>query len=101
MYVSSSSRRLLRAEHSSQPFLYATKEISTTGKALVHEVLPYFDLLTDHVDQFKNNVQNSPIARAAAQRGRRMLDKYYAFTDDSIIYRIAMSTSAPSRRGLY
>lgn len=33
--------------------------------------------------------------RAASQRGRLILDKYYSLTDDSIIYRIAMSTYLP------
>lgn len=30
--------------------------------------------------------------RAASQRGRVILDKYYSLTDDSIIYRIAMGS---------
>lgn len=81
--------------HEKQPFLYATDEISTSGKALVHEVIPYFDLLTGHVDRAKLNTQFSPVIRAAAERGRRMLDKYYSFTDDSIVYRIAISLSSP------
>lgn len=31
------------------------------------------------------------LVRAAAARGRKMLDKYYSKTDDSIMYRLAMS----------
>lgn len=74
-----------------QPFLYATQKISTSGHALVHEVIPYFDLLTEHVERFKHNTQLSDAVRAGAQRGRAILDKYYSLTDDSIVYRIAMS----------
>ncbi|OJT06793.1 hypothetical protein TRAPUB_2358 [Trametes pubescens] len=72
------------------PFLYATRKISTSGRALVHEVIPYFDLLTEHVEHFKHNTQLSDAVRAGAQRGRAILDKYYSLTDDSIVYRIAM-----------
>ncbi|OJT02143.1 hypothetical protein TRAPUB_7401 [Trametes pubescens] len=71
-------------------FLFATKEISTSGRALVHQVIPYIDVLTSHVDNFKKDDALLPAIRAAAQRGRVILDKYYSLTDDSIVYRIAM-----------
>lgn len=80
---------------SPQPFLFATKEISTSGRALVHQVIPYIDVLTRHIDGFKNNDNLAPVVRAASQRGRVILDKYYSLTDDSIIYRIAMSLYMP------
>ncbi|KAL1940908.1 hypothetical protein VTO73DRAFT_7544 [Trametes versicolor] len=73
-----------------EPFLYATNEISKSGHALVHEVIPYIDLLTDHVDDVDKDTQLAPAVRAAAKRGRAILDKYYSYTDDSVIYRIAM-----------
>ncbi|KAL1947002.1 hypothetical protein VTO73DRAFT_13963 [Trametes versicolor] len=72
------------------PFLFATKEISTSGRTLVHQVIPYIDVLTSHVDNFKKDDALLPAIRAAAQRGRVILDKYYSLTDDSIVYRIAM-----------
>jgi hypothetical protein len=31
-----------------------------------------------------------PVVRAAARRGRAMMNKYYGLTDDSIMYRVAM-----------
>lgn len=76
---------------SSQPFLFATKEISMSSRALVHQVIPYIDVLTRHVDSFKANDTLHPAVRATAQRGRVILDKYYSLTDDSIVYRITMS----------
>ncbi|KAL1937047.1 hypothetical protein VTO73DRAFT_15573 [Trametes versicolor] len=72
------------------PFLYATKQISASGRALVHQVIPYIDVLTTHVDTFKKDENILPGLRAASQRGRLILDKYYSLTDDSIVYRIAM-----------
>ncbi|OJT11245.1 hypothetical protein TRAPUB_12245 [Trametes pubescens] len=72
------------------PFLYATKQISASERALVQDVIPYIDILTNHVDDFTKDVSVSPIVRAAARRGRRILDKYYKCTDETIIYRIAM-----------
>ncbi|OJT02154.1 Zinc finger BED domain-containing protein RICESLEEPER 2 [Trametes pubescens] len=72
------------------PFLFATKEISTSGRALVHQVIPYIDVLTRHVDTFAANEDLAPAVRAAARRGRLILDKYYGLTDGSIVYRIAM-----------
>lgn len=61
------------------------------GLALVHEIIPYLDVLTHHVDDFAWDEELAPCVRAAAKRGRAILDKYYQLTDDSIIYRIAMS----------
>ncbi|OJT13075.1 Zinc finger BED domain-containing protein 4 [Trametes pubescens] len=72
------------------PFLYATKQISVSDRALVQDVIPYIDVLTSHVDTFRNDASLSPIVRAAAQRGREILDKYYKRTDETIVYRIAM-----------
>ncbi len=79
-----------------QPFLFATKEISTSGRALVHQVIPYINVLMHHVDNFKADDTLAPAVRAASQRGRLILDKYYSLTDDSIIYRIAMSAYSPT-----
>lgn len=84
-----------------QPFLYATKAISTSGRALVHQVIPYIDVLTRHVDAFAADETLTPAVRAAARRGRLILDKYYSLTDDSIVYRIAMSKHPLSCRLLH
>lgn len=68
--------------------------MSVSDRALVQDVIPYMDVLTHHIDRFKGDASLAPAVRAAAQRGRRMLDKYYSLTDETIIYRIAMSESA-------
>ena len=52
------------------------------------------DVLTEHMDKFASDPALAPCIRAAAKRGRLILDKYYSKTDESIVYRIAMSTSA-------
>ena len=78
-----------------QPFLYATLKMSNNRHALVHEVIPYIDVLTDHMDKFVANEELKPIIWAAAARGRKMLDRYYSKTDESKVYRIAMSTCQP------
>ena len=49
------------------------------------------DILTEHLDAFKDNVDLKPVIRIAAARGLLIMNKYYSRTDDSEIYRIAMS----------
>ena len=80
-----------RAAHQ-QPFLFVTIQVSSSGRVLLHEVIPFMDTLTDHLDKYRNDEELPPVVRAAAYRGRKILDKYYTSTDNSIIYRIAMST---------
>ena len=57
----------------------------------MHEVIPYIDILTAHLDDFQDNIGLSTGIRAAAKRGRLMLSKYYSLTDETSIYLIAMS----------
>ncbi|KAH9848307.1 hypothetical protein C2E23DRAFT_739869, partial [Lenzites betulinus] len=71
-------------------FLYATKEISKSGHTLVHEVIPYINVLTEHVNNIhKNSALTIPV-RTAAKCGHVRLDKYYTLTDDCIVHRVAM-----------
>lgn len=62
---------------------------------LVHEVIPYIDILTEHLDDFADDDTLVATVRAAAERGRVVLNKYYKKTDESIVYRIAMSKHCP------
>ena len=55
-------------------------------------MIPFIDILTDHVEKFKADTSNSPVVRAAASRGRIILDRYYSRTDEVAIYRVAMRT---------
>jgi hypothetical protein len=73
-------------------FLVATKKISKSKTPLLHEVIPVFDVLTRALDDYVDDATKFPIVRAAARRGRSMMNKYYSLTDDSIVYRIAMCT---------
>jgi hypothetical protein len=49
------------------------------------------DSITSALDKFIDNPFLHPAVRHAALRGLLMLNKYYARTDDTIVYRIAMS----------
>jgi hypothetical protein len=65
--------------------------ISQSKIPLIHEVIPIFDILSGALDEFIDDSQGIPVVRAAAYRGITMMNKYYALTDDSVVYRIAMS----------
>jgi len=69
----------------------ATKKISKSKVPLIHHVIPIFDVVTtaleDHIDKSTLPL----VVRHAALRGYLMLNKYYSLTDDSIVYRVAMS----------
>jgi len=68
--------------------------ISQNKTPLVHQVNPIFDIITSALDDCIDNGDLVPAVRHAALRGMLMLNKYYALTDDSIVYRIAMSESS-------
>lgn len=53
------------------------------------------DILTNELNDVVKNTKLHIAVRAAAARGRLILDKYYAKTDDSIMYRMAMSECGP------
>ena len=64
--------------------------MSSHRHALIQDVIPYLDILTEHVDKFKADTSKAATVRAAAARGRVILDRYYSRTDEGSIYRIAM-----------
>ncbi|PIL35261.1 hypothetical protein GSI_01986 [Ganoderma sinense ZZ0214-1] len=72
------------------PFLFATNQISSNRHALIQDVIPFIDVLTEHVEKFKADTSVSRVVRAAAARGRIILDRYYSRTDEVAIYRVAM-----------
>jgi hypothetical protein len=59
----------------------------------VHEVIPIFNIISRAIDENISDLTLPPAVRVATARGRKMLDKYYGLTDDTIVYRIAMCTS--------
>ena len=96
-YRSADTRLLLRLRlvdsFRAKTFLDATKIMSQSGAPLVHQVIPLFDGITRALDNHAQDMTNAPAVRMAAVRGRKMLDKYYGLTDDSIVYRLAMCKS--------
>ena len=75
-------------------FLFVTKEVSKSSVPRIYQVIPFMDRLNDALDDFAVDPMLCPAVRMAAIRGRSMLNKYYGKTDDSIIFRIAMSKSS-------
>lgn len=65
--------------------------MSTNRHALVHKVIPYMDILTEHLARFKEDRVLHPVVRAASERGIEVINQYYSKTDQSAVYRIAMS----------
>jgi hypothetical protein len=59
-------------------------------------VISIFDVITTALDDFTDDTKLSLCVRAAALRGQTMLNKYYALTDESIVFRVAMSVLFPT-----
>lgn len=74
-----------------QIFLFATKKISENQTPLIHHVIPIFDALTTALEDYIDKPSLPLVVRHAALRGFLMLNKYYSKSDESVIYRIAMS----------
>lgn len=53
------------------------------------------DTLTAELDEFRDNKQKHPAVRIAAARGLALMNKYYSLTDDSSVFRVAMSKLIP------
>jgi len=50
------------------------------------------DTLFNALEDYETNESLLPAVRMAAKRGQAVMHKYYGLTDESAIYRIAMST---------
>ena len=61
------------------------------GRPLVHAVIPLIDNLTGKLEVAAKTTLHNIIIRAAAVAGTKVMNKYYAKTDDTVIYRLAMS----------
>jgi hypothetical protein len=75
----------------SQLFLNRTLEFSKAGVPLIHKVIPSIDSLTDALSDVRDNQEVNCAVRFAVTKGITMLNKYYSKTDESAIYRVAMS----------
>ncbi len=58
---------------------------------LLHQVIPVIDMLTGALEDVIESKQTAAMVRVAAARGLEVLNKYYSKTDDSVMYRVAMS----------
>ena len=65
--------------------------MSQSKTPLLYQVIPLIDTLTRMLETASDNKALFPAVRAAAAKGIAILNKYYAKTDESIMYRCAMS----------
>jgi hypothetical protein len=76
-----------------QTFITATEKISKAEVALVFEVIPLIKKFTTTFGQMIDDTTLHIAICHAANTALTVLNKYYSFTDDSEIYRIALSES--------
>jgi hypothetical protein len=67
--------------------------MSQSKVPLLHEVIPLIDTITRALEKAITNRDLFPAVRASAAKGLAVLNKYYSKTDESIMYRCAMSKS--------
>ncbi|THU90332.1 hypothetical protein K435DRAFT_623170, partial [Dendrothele bispora CBS 962.96] len=67
-----------------------TKEMEGNKHPQVHQVIPLMDEIYKILETHRDNIFLDSRLRFAAQKGITLLNKYYAKTDDSLIYRSAM-----------
>jgi hypothetical protein len=67
--------------------------MSQSKVPLLHEVIPIIDAITRTLEKATSDHDLYPAVRASAAKGLSILNKYYSKTDDSIMYRCAMSES--------
>ena len=71
--------------------MFATLRLESKGLPFLYQVIPAIDNLTSFLDDTVSK-EALPIAvRSAALNGAKILNKYYSKTDDSVMYRAAMS----------
>ncbi|KAI0682481.1 hypothetical protein C8T65DRAFT_596720, partial [Cerioporus squamosus] len=63
------------------------ERMSVRARPLLHKVICVMDALEAMLTEAHENPALLPAVRAAASLGRAVLNKYYAKTDDSIMYR--------------
>jgi len=61
--------------------------MSQSKTPLLYQVIPLIDTLTRTLETASDNKALFPAVRAAAAKGIAILNKYYAKTDESIMYR--------------
>ena len=66
---------------------------STAEVPLIYKVIPMLEDMEHELKGVRNNVNLADVIRMAAHAALLMIGKYYALTDDSEVYRIAMGAS--------
>ncbi len=84
-----------------QLFKRAILDFSKSGKPLIFEVFPAIDKLMRFLEQGRDDMELHAAVRMACYRAILVLNKYYAKSDESIIYRIAMSESIFNQKIVY
>jgi hypothetical protein len=85
---------MLRLLIDCQPFLKATLRMSQSKVSLLHEMIPLIDMLTHKLKDAITDHYLLPAIGSAAAKGLTVLHKYYSKSDESIMYRCAISSSS-------
>ena len=75
-------------------FADGTNHISQLETVLIHQVILIIDILMDKLQAVVRHTRMHMSIWHGAQNAIGVLDKYYARTDDSVMYRAAMSEHA-------
>ncbi|THU87933.1 hypothetical protein K435DRAFT_606101, partial [Dendrothele bispora CBS 962.96] len=78
-----------------------TQRMSGTKRPLIYQVIPLMDKINTMLEDFFDDTTKEDSIRFAIKAGVKILDKYYASTDDSLIYRAAMSIYEPKVENKY
>jgi hypothetical protein len=82
---------ILIVDLSSQPCKDCTLIFSEADVPTVGYVIPFMDQLDQQLATFKANARLPAAIREAASLGKDTLNRYYEASDESIIYRLAIS----------
>lgn len=74
-----------------QIFYDATQFVSRKGSPTLFQVIPAMDYLDKTLTNHSLNETLKPAIRAACALGKKTLNRYYSKTDESEMYRMAMS----------
>jgi len=73
-----------------QVFKNVTLKLSEANVLPLHQVIPIIDYIRNELDKVINDESKLLIIRKAAQNAALVLDRYYAWTDESVMYRVAI-----------
>jgi len=77
---------------SMQTFKTIMLKISQANVPLIHQVMPIIDYICTELDEIINDYSKLAIVWHAAQNAAMIIDKYYACTDESVMYWVAICT---------